>query len=383
MKVIYLTYEFPPFVYGGAGIHIKNLVKELSKYIRIEVRCAGDYPETKKNRLIIKRYVSPDLTKKDLKNLEVVFKTLFMSIDMASEFKTKANIIHVHTLYPSLAGILLKKLTEAKLIVTLHTIEPRRVWKQKILKKGFEVTKWLEQNIVNESNGIIVTSQFMKNETIHFYGVNKEKICIIPNGINSDIWKPSNDYKVLIKYGIKKPYLLFVGRITEQKGVNTLFKIIKLLPKITFVLKTSKADSQSLLKFFKEKTKKYKNIIWINRFIPTKELMVLYSMAEFLIMPSIYEPFGITALESMSCKRPVIASNTGGLKEIISHKKTGILIQNNDPFEFVKEIKNLLANPEERDKMGEIARKNVIKHYSWKEVAKKTIAYYKKVMNEY
>ncbi len=403
MKVVYFTKEFPPCVYGGAGIHIENLSKEMSKLCDVEVRtfCNKSFEEKIK---VIKSKKWGEIFGENPEGYLKVLEVFSEDLSLLKE-KINGDIIHVHTWYSNLAGVLGKILFDVPLVITLHSIEPLRVWKENQLKEGYNLSRWVEKFAVENSDGVIAVSTSMKEDIKRIYKVPEEKLEVIFNGIDSNFFKPTFNKNILLKYGINPdiPYILFVGRMTRQKGIDLLLEVFKKLPDgIQLVMCAGAPDTEELRleienEVYKLKQKK-RDLIWIEKMVPKSELVVIYSHANVFCCPSVYEPFGIINLEAMATETPVVASEVGGIREIIENGKEGFLIPIDvldDPMkgfnvlnrmEYVEEFGNkilfLLNNPEVAMRMGREGRKKVLKKFSWEMVAKNTFRLYKKVLKK-
>jgi len=313
----------------------------------------------------------------------------------------KADIVHCHTWYTHLAGCLIKRILNIPLVITTHSLEPQRPWKEEQLGPAYKVSTWVEKTAFENADGVIAVSHFMKRAVHDIYKVSYKKIRVIPNAIDVDQYKPTFDPKFLISYKIDpdRPYILFVGRITKQKGLIHFINSLRYLSKgIQVVLCTGAPDTEKIGKDIEKKIKeartKIKNeIIWINRTMSRDHIIILYSHASVFVCPSIYEPFGFINLEAMSCGTPVVASATGGIPEVVCHGKTGLLVPleysdtNNfeprDPRKFSKElaeaVNSLVLSPEKMRTMGLKARAWAVKHFHWNITAQKTLRFYEEM----
>ncbi|MFO8031139.1 MAG: glycogen synthase [Desulfohalobiaceae bacterium] len=403
MRIAILSKEYPPYVYGGAGVHVQYLVRELAKLSRkehqLEVLCFGDQDIQEENLEV--RGVEPrfDFPAADPRHTKV-FQPLLHSLVMSGRIQPP-DVVHCHTWYTHFAGCLIKELFQAPLVLTTHSLEPHRPWKQEQLGSGYYVSTWLEKTAFQHADRVIAVSKAMQADVQDLYQVPSEKIRIIPNGIDPQEYQPKQDLEVLGKYGLnpEQPYIIFVGRITRQKGILHLVRSIPYLQKGAQVLLcASSPDTPELGRQMQDMLDRAKGqspnpIIWVQESVPQKDLVPLYSQAAAFICPSIYEPFGIVNLEAMSCGTPVVASQVGGIPEILDHGHDGYLVplqpvsqtdaEPRDPDGFsqalAKEINKILADPEDAQEMGQAARDKVLAKYSWQAVASQTLELYHKL----
>jgi len=406
MKIAILTNEYPPNVYGGAGVHVEYLTKELKKIgdgeHQVRVICFGEQEFTD-NNLSVRGVVPPFDVKSSEKKHKKFLETMINNIITAGMLED-VDIVHCHTWYTHFAGLLLKQLLDIPLVLTTHSLEPHRPWKVEQLGNAYHASSWIEKTAYKNADGVIAVSESMKKDVNDLYGIDKEKIEVIYNGIDLEQYKQAYDEQVLEKYGINKdvPFILFVGRITRQKGIIHLVNSIKYINQnIQIVLCAGMPDTKEIEIEMENAVKSAKcdssrSIIWIPEMLPKNDIIKLFSMAEIFICPSIYEPFGIINLESMACKTPVIASAVGGIPEIIIDGKTGVLIpikfsqeknyelENAIEFEksLAKAINDLLLNPEKIKLMGQMSRKRVEEVFSWKAIAEKTLKFYSEIISK-
>jgi len=384
IDVCVLTLEYPPQVYGGVGVHVDNLTRYLSKYVKLEVRtiCVKGTPSHElRNGIIIKRYDAWDQLLDHCPSSYIpVFKALSLGLNIVSD-RVDSKIVHVHTWYMGFAGLLSKELYNVKLVATVHSLEPKRPWKREVLREAYNVSLWAEKTCLKNCDAIIAVSMETKRNIISLYGIEENRIHVIHNGIDEEIWRPARNPRILEKYGIKEPYILFVGRLSRQKGILTLIKAAKNLPSdLTIVLVTGKPDNPNLIMEVSRAVKDLKNVVWINKVLKREELIPLYTMALAFICPSIYEPFGIVNLEAMACETPVIASNVGGIPEAVVDGETGILVTPGNHIELAEAITRLYNNWGMAREMGIRARKRVLEKFTWSIVARKTYNLYMEVL---
>lgn len=403
MKITLLTNEYPPYVYGGAGVHVEYLSRELTSLDKgannIHILCFGDQRECSGNLKVEGIPSHSDLDLQDIGHKKLL-DTLFRNIAMTGALK-ETDIVHCHTWYTHLAGCLIKEISGIPLVITTHSLEPQRPWKEEQLGSAYRASSWIEKTAYQNADGVIAVSQSMKIGVHDLYQVPLEKIRFIPNGIDVYQYQPTLNPAVLKFYHINqdKPFILFVGRISRQKGIIRLINVIKYLSQdIQIVLCAGAPDTEEIGKEMMERvedarTKTQNDIIWIRQWIPKSDLIVLYSHASLFICPSIYEPFGIINLEAMACGTPVVASAVGGIPEVVIHGETGLLVpfepintkswELREPEKFSKDLANainsLLSSPEKIKTMGAKSRERVEKHFSWKSIACQTLEFYKEL----
>jgi len=400
MKALFYTREFPPYVYGGAGVHVEYLATELAKLMEVDVRCFGDQNEKTEN-LTVKGfpYDNPVFDKSNPK-LKAVLQTLSTGIQMNAD-PVDADIVHCHTWYAQFAGILAKLCYGIPLVITTHSLEPLRPWKREQLGRGYDASSWVEKTAIEMADAIIAVSKETKEDVLQYFDVDPEKIKVIYNGINLQEYVVTNETSTLERYGIDtaKPYVLFVGRITRQKGIIYLVNAIKYIdPETQIVLCAGAPDTPEIAKEMEDSVnevkKTRKNIIWIDEMLPKKEVIQLYSHADVFCCPSIYEPFGIINIEAMACKTAVVASAVGGIKEVVIPGETGILVpleqqkvapfEPVDPDKFAKDladgINTLINDKTLREKMAENGRKRVEETFDWIAIAKQVEELYKSLL---
>lgn len=405
MKITLLTNEYPPYVYGGAGVHVEYLSRELANLEEgrheIHILCFGDQKEHSANKTVEGIHFTFNLSQ-DFRHQKLLA-PLFRNIMMTGSVK-ETDIVHCHTWYTHLAGALIKEIYDVPLVITTHSLEPQRPWKQEQLGSAYKASTWIEKTAYQNVDGVIAVSPSMKVGVHEHYHVPFEKIRIIPNGIDVNQYQPTHNPALLTSYQINpdKPFLLFVGRISRQKGIIHFVNSIKYLsPGIQIVLCAGAPDTEEIGREMEEKAKEARTqtqneIVWIRQWVPRTHLITLYSHASVFVCPSIYEPFGIINLEAMACETPVVASAVGGIPEVVIHDETGLLVpfepigshngEPGDPEKFSKDlaeaINRLLLSPERLKTMGIKARERVEKHFSWKSIAQQTLEFYKELTHK-
>ncbi|MCJ8501964.1 glycogen synthase [Desulfatitalea alkaliphila] len=398
MKILFLSNEYPPHIYGGAGVHVQHLGDALlaadNGAHRLEVLCFGDQ-DVDRERLRVSGIGGrewPGLQRGRI--LDPLYRNLVMS-GMA----TAADVVHCHTWYSYLAGCLLKQMLRIPLLVTTHSLEPHRPWKQEQLGEGYYASMWLERTAMENADGIIAVSKAMSEDVQTLYGVAPDRVRVIYNGIDTDRYRPTENPAVLTAYGVdpQRPYVLFVGRLTHQKGILHLVKALPhLQPGTQVVLCAGAPDTEAIAREMRDQVAAAREthdgpIVWVSDMVPEKDLVVLYSQAALFVCPSVYEPFGIINLEAMACHTPVVAAAVGGIPEVVRHGETGLLVpfapagpedpEPLDPEAYARDlaaaINELLAAPEKRRLMGIAARRRVEAHFSWQRIAAQTLQFYR------
>ena len=403
MKIALFTNEFPPNIYGGAGVHIDFLSMELAKLGEVEVRCFGNQQEEIGTMTILGIQSSLNQMEDEANPHIKMFHNLSRNVEM-SQHTLQADVIHCHTWYTHLAGIFSRELLQSPLILTTHSLETHRPWKVEQLGNGYFLSRWIENHAYNTADGIIAVSQQMKTDVIEAYGVSPERVTVIHNGIDPEYYKPTFDNDLLLEYGINPeiPFVLFVGRITRQKGISQLISAAKYFNKnCQVVLCAGAPDTPEIAKETEELIIELKSqrdgFILISEMLPREKIKVLYSHARVFACPSLYEPFGIINLEAMACETPVVGSAVGGIPEIIIEGETGFLIplesisrtdfnpKNPERFQkdFAQKVNLLLDNKELADTMGKAGRERVLDKFSWESIAKTTFNYYAEVISKF
>jgi starch synthase len=403
MNVLLLTNEYPPHVYGGAGVHVGHLTRELvlleNGRHRIQVLCFGNGMKAKPPPDVNTVPGSSALFR-NLRHAKFL-DTLYRNVVMTGTAQS-ADLIHCHTWYSYLAGCLLKQILKAPLVVTLHSLEPQRPWKKEQLGNAYYASSWLEKTALHNSDGIIAVSGAMRQDVLSLYDIDPGRVRVIYNGIDPHHYRRIERPDIVARYGIdpKRPFVLFVGRITRQKGILHLVRALPMLDKgVQVALCAGAPDTEAIGREMdalvgQARSQSENDILWISEMVPEDDLAALYSHAEVFVCPSVYEPFGIINLEAMACGTPVVASAVGGIPEVVVHEQTGLLVPfepagNGDaeprqPQQYAEDlaaaINTLLRHPEKRAAMGAAARERVEKHFGWDRIAEQTLDFYRKVV---
>jgi alpha-maltose-1-phosphate synthase len=401
MRIAILTNEYPPHIYGGAGVHVEYLVRELSQIEDrahdIQVLCFGDQHVQEQNLTVEgvdPHFLPPAQDPHHQKFLETLARDIVMAGSVA-----QADIVHAHTWYSHLAGCLLKSLLQARLVLTTHSLEPHRPWKVEQLGTAYHASAWVERTAYQNADGVVAVSEAMKRDVHELYGVPFDITRVIHNGIDVHEYKPRPNPAVLQSYHIDahKPYVLFVGRITRQKGIIHLINAIPFLhPDIQVVLCAGAPDTPELGQEMAERLERARlecphAIIWVPEMVPRDHVIALYTQASIFICPSVYEPFGIINLEAMACETPVVASAVGGIPEAVVHGETGLLVpfepvgthdfEPKEPERFSRDlaaaVNRLIDDPSTRQEMSRNARRRVEQYFSWSSIARRTLDFYR------
>ena len=423
MRVGLITREYPPNVYGGAGVHVEYLSLELAKKIEVEVHCWGDQFEDAGTLhvrgLLPAKEISGDTQQKFKAAVDAFALNLAQMKDLAG-----IDLVHTHTWYASMAGFLAKKLYGIPFVLTTHSLEPLRAWKAEQLGSGFALSSWMERTAILDADAVIAVSNGTKADILKAYpDVRPERIHVIYNGIDLDQYRYTADTAALTKYGVDaaRPYVLFVGRITRQKGVTHLVEAIGHLPPGTQVVLCAGApDTPEIAAEMRAKIAALRppagaggvagsgaakggagaggvaaaqDVVWIEHMVTKQEAIQLYSHCAVFCCPSVYEPFGIINLEAMACGAPVVASATGGILEVVVEGETGHLVPfvadpvttfPADPARFARDLAagltDLLRDPAKAQRYGAAGRRRVEERFAWSAIADQTLALYRRLV---
>jgi starch synthase len=396
LRVGLFTREYPPHVYGGAGVHVDYLSRELAKEIEVEVHCWGQ-----QHADVGKLHVRGALPWSEITNgTEEKFKGALEALSL-NLTQVKAlrglDIVHTHTWYVSMAGYLAKKLYGVPFVLTTHSLEPLRAWKAEQLGSGYAMSSWMERTAILDADAVIAVSKGTKEDILRAYPtIDPDRVHVIYNGIDLNEYQKTTETSALVKYGVDLsiPYVLFVGRITRQKGVTHLVDAIRYMPPGTQVVLCAGApDTPEIAAEMRDKVAEARklnpHIVWIEKMVTKPEVIQLYSNARVFCCPSVYEPFGIINLEAMACRAPVVASATGGIREVVVDGETGYLVPFEadavtgfpvNPDQFARDlgikVSELLADPDKCRRFGDAGRKRVEAIFSWTAIAGQTIALY-------
>jgi len=399
VKVLLLTNEYPPSTYGGAGVHVEYLSRELAKLMPVEVRCFGDQ-RVRSGNLTVRGFQLDMAGWNCPKALRSTLGAVRRSIDFNAA-GIDAQIVHCHTWYTHWGGILARKNYGIPLVITVHSLEPLRPWKREQLSGGYDFSLWVEKTALEMADAVIAVSNETGADIARLFKVKKDRLHVIYNGIDLDEYRPVKSKDALRKFGIdsEKPYLLFVGRITRQKGIIHLVRAIEFMDKnFQVVLCAGAPDTPEIAQEMKSAVEQARRardgIIWIDQMLGKPSVIQLYSHAAVFCCPSIYEPFGIINLEAMACETAVVASKVGGIKEVVVDGGTGFLVplaqMKESPFEpthpekfardLAMKINELMRDERLRTRFGKAGRLRAEKKFSWRAIARETKSLYQSLV---
>jgi len=402
LRVGLFTREYPPQVYGGAGVHVDYLSRELARHIQVEVHCWGPQHSDQDNLHVRGAEPWPEISTGTQAKFKGALEALSLNLTQIKALEN-IDVVHTHTWYVSMAGYLAKKLYGMPFVLTTHSLEPLRAWKSEQLGSGYAMSSWMERTAILDADAIIAVSAGTRTDILRAYPeVDPTRVHVIYNGIDLAEYQKTSDTQALTDYGVDPgvPYVLFVGRITRQKGVTHLVDAIRYLPPETQVVLCAGApDTPEIAAELREKVevarRNHPRIVWIEKMVTKQETIQLYSHARVFCCPSVYEPFGIINLEAMACRAPVVASATGGIKEVVVDSDTGYLVPfDQDPVtsfpthpdvfarDLAARIAELLNDPEKCRRFGDAGRSRVEKIFSWTAIAQQTIDLYQNLIEQ-
>jgi starch synthase len=385
MRVDLLTKEYPPEIYGGAGVHATELVRALRQHIEVVVRCFG----SPRDDVETYAYTVPP----QLSEANATLATLGVDLQMAQD-AGGADLVHSHTWYANGAGHLAKLLHGIPHVVTAHSLEPLRPWKAEQLGGGYRVSSWIEKTAFEAADAVIAVSEGMRRDILQSYpDLDEARTHVVYNGIDLDRWRPVEDAELVRSLGIDpdRPSVVFVGRITRQKGLPYLLRAVARLPKdVQVVLCAGAPDTPGILAevtaLVEALQQERSGVIWIDRLLPHHELSAVLTAGTVFVCPSVYEPLGIVNLEAMACGLPVVGTATGGIPEVVADGETGRLVPieqladgtgtPTDPETFVADLARILAevlqDPVRAAEMGRAGRRRAEQEFSWGQIAAET-----------
>ncbi len=394
-KVLILTNEYPPHVYGGAGVHVEYLSRELAQLVDVEVRCFGDQA-VEQERLRVRGYRGWDelrnaADRRHVSALDALSRNLLMVRDAID-----ADVIHAHTWYTDLAALWGRLLWERPYVVTIHSLEPLRPWKAEQLGTAYHLSSWMERTAIEAADAIIAVSSATRDDVLRLFAVAPERVHVIHNGIDTTVYRRTDETTALARAGVdlSRPFVLFVGRITRQKGIVYLLDAVPYLaPDVQIVLLAGQPDTPELARAVESRVAALRaqrtGIVWIPEMLARHEVIQFYSHATVFCCPSVYEPFGLINLEAMACECPVVASAVGGIPEVVVDGETGLLVpveidpangEPRDPGTFSRNlaaaIQRVIDDPQLRARMGQNGRRRVERLFSWAAIARRTLELY-------
>jgi glycogen synthase len=363
---------------------VDQLTKALSRRMAVEVRCFGRR-EPSADGVVVRGYTPWDRLRAgaDGPRFAPALETLSIGLAMARD-PVDADVAHAHTWYADMAGLWIRTLHRIPLIVTLHSMEPLRPWKADQLGSGYLLSSWIERTAVEAADRVIAVSRKMRDDILAHFDADPAKVVVIHNGIDPDRFRRTERRDALDRLGVRPPYVLFVGRITDQKGIFHLLEAAPLLPAgVQVVLCASAPDTPEIEERLRRTVPRHPNVLWINEMVPLDVVTQLYSHAAVFACPSVYEPFGLINLEAMACETPVVASAVGGILEVVEDGKTGLLVPPARPDELAAALRRVLENPEQARLMGRAGRRRVEQHFSWTSVAERTEGVYAEAIADF
>ena len=330
LRVGLFTREYPPHIYGGAGVHVDYLSRELAKKIEVEVHCWGEQHADHGNLHVHGALPWNEITDGTEGKFKGALEAFSLNLTQVKALHG-LDVVHTHTWYVSMAGYLAKKLYDVPFVLTTHSLEPLRAWKSEQLGSGYAMSSWMERTSILDADAVIAVSKGTKEDILRAYPtIDPERVHVIYNGIDLNEYQKTTETSALTTYGVdaSTPYVLFVGRITRQKGVTHLVDAIRYMPHNTQVVLCAGApDTPEIAVEMREKVDEARklnpHIVWIEKMVSKPEAIQLYSNAQVFCCPSVYEPFGIINLEAMACRAAVVASSTGGIREVVVDGETG------------------------------------------------------------
>jgi glycogen synthase len=399
-KVALFTNEYPPNVYGGAGVHVEYLSRELARLVPVEVRCFGEQDVHEPN-LRIRGYAPwAEARQGTDPRFGGALDALQRSLAMAKD-SVDADVVHCHTWYTQMGGFLAKKLWDVPFVLTTHSLEPLRPWKVEQLGNAYGLSAWIERTAIEAADAVIAVSRETRNDVLRHFSVAPEKVHVIHNGIDLDQYRFDPAVDALVRHGIdpERPYVLFLGRITRQKGIIHLVNAIPAIdPSLQVVLCAGAPDTKEIGEEMAARVAEVSigraGVTWIREMIPRADAIQLYSHAAVFCCPSVYEPFGIINLEAMACGTAVVASAVGGIPEVVVPEETGLLVGLEirpgtfdplDPAGFSADlavaVNRVALDPALRERFGRAGRRRVEDHFGWAAIAQQTLSLYRSLVS--
>nr|WP_197973302.1 MULTISPECIES: glycogen synthase [Streptomyces] len=380
VRVGLLTREYPPDVYGGAGVHVEFLARELRPLVDLDVHCWGEG----RSEGVVRHRPWPTLD-----GANDALRTFSVDLSVAAALQDR-ELVHSHTWYANLAGHLAKLLYGIPHVLTAHSLEPLRPWKAEQLGGGYALSGWAERTAIEAADAVIAVSGAMREDILACYpALDPARVHVVHNGIDTDLYRPDPGTDVLHRLGVDpdRPYVLFVGRITRQKGVPQLLRAVRDIdPAAQVVLCAGAPDTPEIDREFRDLYEELgrvrDGVHWIRRMLPRPDVIQLLTHAAVFVCPSVYEPLGIVNLEAMACGTAVVASQVGGIPEVVADGKTGLLVPMDDDFVsgLAGALDAVLADPEGARRMGEAGRERAVGEFGWDMVARRTARLYEEIL---
>ncbi|HSL17035.1 MAG TPA: glycogen synthase [Methylomirabilota bacterium] len=398
MKAVLMSREYPPDVYGGAGVHVAQLARHLAELVEVEVRCFGSAPPDGGNPAVRRYPASAPAFEHHPRKVGAALAALHTCLHFNAD-PVDADVVHCHTWYSMFGGIVARIGYGVPLVVTIHSLEPLRPWKREQLGRGYDLSSWVERTAVELADAVIAVSASDRAEILGRFRVPEERLRVIPNGVDTGVHRPVAETDALTRHGIDpgRPYVLFLGRLSRQKGVgHFLAACRRLAPEVQAVLcawppDTPEIEAETEAAVAADRAAG-REVIWIREQVPEAEAVQLYSHARVFCCPSVYEPFGIINLEAMACRTPVVASAVGGIVDAVDDGVTGLLVRFEtagdgaepaDPDGFARDLagamQRLLDDPGLAADMGRAGRRRVAERFDWSSVARRVREVYEAV----
>jgi len=384
VKALLLTREYPPHIYGGAGVVVDQLAHALRRRMAVEVRCFGEREPTAAG-IDVRGYTPWERLRggPDGPRFAPALETLSIGLAMARD-PVDADVAHAHTWYADMGGLWIRTLHRIPLVVTLHSLEPLRPWKADQLGTGYLLSSWIEKAAVEAADRVIAVSTRMREDILAHFGVEPRRVVVVHNGIDPDRFRHTEARDALDRLGVRPPYALFVGRVTDQKGIFHLLEAAPALPPgVQLVLCAAAPDTPEIEARLRRAVPAHPNVLWIDAMVPVETVVQLYSHAAVFVCPSVYEPFGLINLEAMACETPVVASAVGGILEVVEDGVSGLLVPPARPDELAAALRRVLENPELGRRLGRAGRRRVEERFSWASVAERTERVYGEAIEEF
>jgi len=382
-----MTREYPPEVYGGAGVHVTELVAQLRHLCDVDVHCMG----APRPGVTV---AQPDPA---LQGANAALSTLSADLNMVNA-AAAATVVHSHTWYAGMAGHLAALLYGVPHVLTAHSLEPMRPWKAEQLGGGYRISSWVEKTAVEAADAVIAVSSGMRDDVLRAYpGLDPHRVHVVKNGIDTEVWHPvaPADGSVLAELGVDptRPIVAFVGRITRQKGAAHLVAAAHhFAPEVQLVLCAGAPDTPEIAEEVASAVQALSaarsGVFWVREMLPTNKIREILSAASTFVCPSVYEPLGIVNLEAMACATAVVASDVGGIPEVVADQQTGLLVHYdpNDTAAFERElayaVNSIVADPDKARQFGAAGRQRCIEEFSWAHIAEQTVEIYRGVSSQ-